>query len=153
MTDRREQILQRLLAILVEVAPTNYVVARDRGELPPEKRPGITLLDANETAQLIHKQARGRFNAPPTKMEMTPQITLAMDTREPRNVNIGEDMNTQRVAILKAIFKDTQLADLMGSNGDMRLVGCTTDMIDGGTKEGQLVIQVGITYWLLPAEL
>ena len=94
-TDRRELVLVRLLAILANVPPIQVVV-RNRGELPADKRPAIVLLDADEVARLQASQSRGRLIAAPCLVDMTPEIYVVMDAREPPNELIGTDMNTMR---------------------------------------------------------
>lgn len=152
MTDRRELILVRLAAIL-ETVPTIVVVVRNRGELPADQRPAIALLDADETARPGVPQSRGRLTAVPCLVDMVPEIYVVMDPREPPNEAIGKDMNTLRVAIVKAIMFDAELAAILGGNGDIRFIGCQTDMASGRTMEGQMHIRMAFTYVLKPSEL
>ncbi len=152
MTDRRELILTRLIGILTAI-PTVQVVVRNRGELPADKRPAIALLDADESARANVAQQRGRIAAAPCLVDMTPEIYVVMDLREQPNEGIGEDMNAMRVAIIKSIMADAQLADILGGNGDIKFIGCQTDMASGRTMEGQMHIRITFTYVLKPSEL
>jgi hypothetical protein len=152
MTDRRELVLQRLLAILATLQTVQHVV-RNRGELPPGKRPAIVLLDADEVARAFVPQQRGRLIAYPSLVDMTPEIYVVMDLREPDNTLIGEDMDALRIAIIKAITADQELHGILSANGDIRYVGCETDMASGRTMEGQLHIKMTFTYPLIPSEL
>lgn len=150
-TDRREMVLVRLLAILA--VPPIQVVVRNRGELPADKRPAIVLLDADETARLQVSQSRGRLIAAPCLVDMTPEIYVVMDAREPPNDLIGTDMNKLRVDIVHAIYNDATLKTILSSNGDIRYAGTATDMASGRSMEGQMHIRMTFTYPLLPNEL
>lgn len=152
MTDRREQILARLLVVLETVSGVRVAV-RNRGELPPNKRPAVILLDADEIAREAPPQQRGRLTMAPNLVDMSPEIYVVMDQREPQNASIGEDMNTLRIAIMKAIMSDDQLAAILGSNGDIQYNGCETDMASGRSLEGQMHIRMTFTYVLRPSEL
>jgi hypothetical protein len=152
MTDRRELILQRLLVILSNT-PTVQIVMRNRGELPPDKRPAIIMLDADEVTKLSHREQTGQLKSGPHLVDMTPEIYVVMDAREPENKLIGEDMNAMRVTIVKAIFGDPELPKIIGSYGQVRYAGCQTDMASGRSMEGQMNIQMTFTYALQPHEL
>lgn len=151
-TDRRELVLARLIAILTAI-PNVQAVVRNRGELPADKRPAIALLDADEVARPGVPQQRGRLIAAPNIVDMTPEIYVVMDPREPPNEKIGEDMNAMRVTIVKAIRFDQQLATILGGNGDIRYLGTQTDMASGRSMEGQMSIRMTFTYPLIPSEL
>jgi hypothetical protein len=152
MTDRREQVLAALFLVLQSVAGVKVVV-RNRGELPAAIRPAVVLLDGNETARDSPPQERGRLTAAPNLVDMSPEIYVVMDQREPKNDRIGEDMNAMRMAILKAIMTDEPLIAVLGSNGDIKYLGCDTDMASGRSMEGQLFLRFTFTYVLKPSEL
>jgi len=150
--DRREQVLVRLKTIL-EAVPGIQVVVRNRGELPADKRPAIVLLDADEVARLNVPQSRGRLIAAPCLVDMTPEIFVVMDAREPPNDLIGTDMNTMRVTIVHAVYSDQELKTILSANGDIRYAGTVTDMASGRSMEGQMHIRMTFTYPLIPSEL
>jgi hypothetical protein len=152
MTDRREEVLSRLLDILKSVSGVQVAV-RNRGELPADKRPAIVLLDGDEVARGAVQQTRGRLTLAPNLIDLSPEIYVLMDAREPHNERIGEDMNAMRVLILTSIMKDTPLADVLGSNGDIQYNGCETDMASGRSMAGQMNIRMMFTYALRPSEL
>ena len=153
MTDRRELILARLFAIL-QTIPSVQAVVRNRGELPDDKRPGIILFDAGEVARLQPpQQARGRLIRAATFVDMTPQIFVVMDQREPPNKNLGQDMNALRITIVRTIIYDPELETIIGGNGDIRYAGTTTDLTGDGSAEGQMNIRLTFTYVLKPSEL
>ena len=77
-----------------------------------------------------------------------------MDQREPPNDKIGEDMNALRAHDHRARSSTTKSwRHILGSNGDIRYVGTTTDMASGRTMEGQMNIRLTFTYPLKPSEL
>jgi hypothetical protein len=152
MTDRREQVLSALFTLLKAVNNVQAVV-RNRGELPAATRPAVVLLDGDETARDGVPQERGRLTAAPNLVDMSPEIYVVMDQREPKNERIGEDMNAMRMAILKAIMTDAPLIAILGSNGDIKYSGCATDMASGRSMEGQLSLNFTFTYVLKPSEL
>jgi hypothetical protein len=155
MTDRREIILARLAEILAAVPPVQAVVRnvelkvfRNRGDLYTVKRPAILLLDADDVVQLTPSNHRA-----PALVDMTPEIYVLMDLREPPNENIGPDMNALRTAIVRAIFYDQSLVTILGGNGRIRYVGTTTDMASGRAMQGEMSIRLTFTYVLRPSEL
>jgi len=152
MTDRREQVLSALFTVLQSVSGVKVAV-RNRGELPPAIRPAVVLLDGDETARDGVPQERGRLTAAPNLVDMSPEIYVVMDQREPKNEHIGEDMNAMRMAILKAITTAAPLIAILGSNGDIKYGGCATDMASGRSMEGQLSLRFTFTYVLKPSEL
>lgn len=152
MTDRREQVLAALFVILSAVTGVKVVV-RNRGELPAAVRPAVVLLDGDESARDSVTNERGRLTAAPNLVDMSPEIYVVMDQREPKNERIGEDMNAMRMAILKAVMTDAPLIAILGSNGDIKYHGCDTDMASGRSMEGQLSLRFTFTYVLKPSEL
>jgi hypothetical protein len=152
MTDRREQTLARLTVIMAEI-PSIQAAVRNRGELPANKRPAIVVLDGDEVARESVAQQRGRLTLAPHLVDLTPEIFIVMDQREPHNVGIGEDLNALRIAVLKAIIADQELVGILGANGDIRYNGCNTDMATGRAMEGQMQLSITFTYALRPSEL
>jgi hypothetical protein len=152
MTDRRELILLRVLAILQGLSGI-AVAVRNRGELPTDMRPAAVLLDADEVARPSLPQQRGRLTLPPQFVDMSPEIYVVMDQREPKNERIGEDMNALRVAIVKAVMGDPDIHQLVGANGDIRYDGVATDMASGRSMEGQMRIRMTFTYVLVHSQL
>lgn len=149
--DRREQILSRLFDVLKTV-PGPVVHVRNRGDLPPDMRPGLTMLDADEQAS---EKAfnRGRIAAAPNLVVMTPEIYVTLKSQKPSNATTGQDLNTLRAAILKAVLLDRGLQDLVGTNGEIRYDGCITDLARGRDMIGEIGISVSFVYPLNPDEL
>lgn len=61
--------------------------------------------------------------------------------------------NALRVAILKAVLKDTTLQMLVGTNGEVFYSGCMTDLARGRTMDGEMGLMLHITCVFKPTEL
>lgn len=157
MTDRREEILSRLLVILTAVPPQVgspvHTVFRNRGELPDDKRPSIVLLDGGETIKTPYGN-KGRVLMSPAVMTLRPQIFLLLQPRKTiDNAGVGAELNLFRKAIIKAIANDQDLTHLCGSNGGIQLDSCETDMQTGSTLTGEMRFDFSIDYMLDPYNL
>lgn len=161
--DRRELIISRLSAILGGLTITlsngtipagNFV--HNRNELPAGLVPGIILLDADEVhdpSKMPPAQGRQLNKMQIQLMKMTPEIYIVLDVRKPTNTDVGEDLNTARLAILGAIITDEQLQAIIGSNGMMTYDGCVTDLARNRKMEGQMGLSFTFGYPLLPSEV
>lgn len=164
--DRRELVLARLLEILsgltipllgdpnglgaVSIVPGNIV--HNRNELPKELVPGLILLDGDETNdRSVRRQPRGQTEkrVPSQIMRMTPEIYIVLDVRSASNTNVGEDLNTARLAILKVVLGDSTLQDIVGNNGDICLDGVVTDLARNRTMKGQMGLAICFSYPLM----
>jgi hypothetical protein len=85
-------------------------------------------------------------------MRMTPEIYVVLDVRGITNPNVGEDLNTARLAILAAVLPDRQLQQIVGPNGGIVYDGCITDLARNRTMKGQLGISLSFTYPLKRTE-
>lgn len=155
--DRRELILARLFAILTTLAGSNGIktICRNRGLLPEELRPAITLLDGDESMQspqIVDGRGGRGLSAQPGKLVMRPEIFVVLDTRLPKNEGIGEDLNAWRIRILKAMSADTEINTLLTTNGSLLYEGCLTDLATGRSMEGQLQMQFALSYPLKESE-
>ena len=160
--DRRTDILAQVETLLTGLTITlsdgiipakNFV--HNRNELPQELVPGIILLDADEVSDPRGIQAPpGRGGPPGAKlMRMTPEIYVVLDVRKPNNVNVGEDLNKARLAVLGVILNDTTLQQIVGSNGQISYDGSVTDLARNRTMQGQLGVSITFVYPLIPGEL
>jgi hypothetical protein len=165
--DRRQLVLNRLYVLLggltiplaggptgpLEIPPGHIV--QNRNELPKELVPGIILLDADEIkdprAQL-RERGLAETRVPSNIMKMTPEIYVVLDTRGITNKNVGQDLNTARLAILAAVLPDTQLQNIVGANGNIVYDGCVTDLARNRTMKGQLGVSITFTYPLIQNE-
>lgn len=149
MRDRRQQILNRLAAVLSPLVPSGNFFT-NRGDLPNTLRPAITVLDMDETASLDGRQNTGPS---PNIMHMTPQIVVSLDTNAPDNPLVGPRLNTFRLQILTAVLFDSQLAEICSANGRMDYRGCETDLALGRDQLGQMSIVITFVYPFRPSEL
>jgi hypothetical protein len=117
MADQREEILEAIKTICLAVKTANTSIksaVRNRALLTNEKRPGVILLDGDESrigANVNNGRAMG-FR--PVLTEMKPELYILLDERRIENSNIGEDLNALRVALSVAITTDANLAALLG---------------------------------------
>jgi hypothetical protein len=157
MFDKREVILQRMLAILTTIAGPPVVdgqlcVFRNRGEIPVEKMPALILLDGREAIKLS-ASGKGGILAP-TTFTLQPQVFVVLKpTAENDNDGIGESLSDYRMRILKAFSIDDNLFALLGTNGELQYLGHETDMQTGSTMLGQMQMQFALTYVLNPTDL
>lgn len=146
--DRREQILARLFEVLKTIDGLK-TICRNRGLLPEELRPAITILDGDETvtSTQINDGRGGRgLSAQPAMIIMRPEIFVILNQRLPKNELIGEDLNAWRIRILTVVAADTQINTLLTNNGSLTYEGCLTDLATGRSMEGQLQMQFALTY-------
>jgi hypothetical protein len=154
--DRRERILTRVWDLLKTI-PGMATHVRNRGELPEELRPALVLLDADESVELTHTQARGQLRTPPMIVVMRPQIFITLKDREPKNEGIGEELNRVRRLVLPILLPtltgDDTLKTLVGANGFIRYEGLLTDMATGRSMRGELQFLFAFGYVLRLDEL
>jgi hypothetical protein len=156
--DRRELILERLMAVLVGInwsisTGKQLKIFRNRGELTGQQRPAVILYDADESADPREK-ARGRPAYAPNLIYLQPQIYVALDTRVPPNLNVGEDLSSCRKSIAGSVLNDAELTALVEfPTGEIRYSGCMTDLKKGDDMEGQMNVAITFTYPLKPDEL
>jgi hypothetical protein len=155
--DKREAILQRMLAILTTITGPAVVdgtvsIFRNRGEVPVEKLPALVLLDGKETIRLS-TSGKGGILAP-TVFTLEPQVFVVLKPREDvNNDGIGEELSDYRIKLLKAFTSDDSLLAMLGSNGEINYLGSETDMQTGSTMLGQMQMLFTLTYVLNPSDL
>jgi hypothetical protein len=149
--DKRESILARLEIVLAAIAGISSF-ARNRALRDNDARPGIVLLDGDESERppRVGRNVAGRQAMLPVMMAMKPQVFVLMDTRLPQNVDIGPDLNAFRTAIIDAIANDATLLTLVGTNGDIVYNGCETDLKSGSPLDGQARLDFTLAYFLDP---
>jgi hypothetical protein len=152
MTDRREQILVRLLEVLATVEGI-LAAYRDRGEFPDARLPAAVLLDGKESMR-TSTAGRGHRELPPSVFILLPQIYVILRPRKNiTNDGVGEELSSYRVKVLKAILQDEPLRGLLGANGEIEFRGSETDMQSGSTLTGQLRLDLAFYYPFIPNEL
>lgn len=147
MTDKREQILVRLLEIASTIQGVTTAV-RNKDEITDKMRPAIIILDADENA--ADSDPNGRSARSPRFVTMTPEVYIILGAKPE---NVGTEINVLRARWLKAVLSDTSLSAIVGSNGDVRYEGCATSLARGRNMEGELGVSISFTYVLRPDDL
>jgi hypothetical protein len=149
MTDRREAVLVRLLDI-ARTIPGIVAAFRNTDEISDRQRPCILILDADEAADDADPSGLPRRPHAPRRVGMTPELYVMLGAKPE---HIGTELNIFRAAIIKAVLTDTTLADLVGTNGDVRYEGCATALARSRMMEGEMGLSFTFTYVLRPDEL
>ncbi len=147
MTDKREDILNRLLEIASEV---EGAVSAERNNLNPSDRklPAIIVLEGDEEPSPAVDVARHRPANVPVPVVMIPQLCILVGDED-----IGTTLNTLRVRLIKAIATDATLIAMLGANGAIAYRGLQSDLGLGRTNLGRCALQFAITYMLVPNKL
>lgn len=148
MTDRRELILVRLLALGATVADRT---ARNEPNLTGKTGTAIVLWDGRE---LTPEEDVPRRSLTPTIVRMLPEFHIL---REQPAADIGTGLNTVRLSLIKTVLTDAAqggtLYTYLTANGGARYDALDPDIVAGRSAEGSHVIRFAIHYPLIPAEL
>jgi hypothetical protein len=147
MTDRREMILTRLLAVAMS-CPGITAAFRNKDEISEKQRPAIVILDADEVADDADPTLRPVRS--PRRIGMTPEIYILLGGKPE---DIGPAINALRASFVKALLTDQDLQALVGTSGDIRYEGCATGLARGRNMEGEMGVSFTFTYVLRPDEL
>lgn len=146
--DRREAILARLVVVAATVPGVKKVVRNQKG-LSDDQMPGIAIYDADEEAD-EDEGGRGRPPHSPNIVTMTPEIFLLL-AGLPENV--GTLINNFRAAFLSKVLLDSELRNLVGTNGEIRYRGCATGLTQGRQMSGEMGVNISFSYPFNPANL
>ena len=149
MTDKREAILVRLVEI-AKSAPGVVATFRNKDEISDRQRPCIVILDADEAADDGDPSGMARRPNAPRRVAMTPELYIMLGAKPE---HIGTELNVFRAAIIKVVLTDAILAELVGTNGDVRYEGCATALARGRMMEGEMGLSFTFTYLLRPDAL
>jgi hypothetical protein len=149
MTDKREEVLARLVEIAAAVDGVTTVVRN--GPAPDEtKCPVIQILDADESAEESDPVGVARGSSARRRVGMTPEIYIILgDLPE----NVGPALNALRAKLVKAILTDAELGTILGTNGAIRYEGCATGLSRARQMEGSMGVSFTFLYILNPAAL
>lgn len=159
-SDRREDILAYLQALLKTV-PGIKDCYRDRDGLPDKTNlPAIFLLDGKETL-VTNIDTRAIVQMPAAVYRLEPQIFVQLVPRDDdTNLTIGSvaapvgpELSAYRVAIIKLLNKDANLSAMLGANGQVRYLGSETDMQASAPLVGQLRLDFQFNYAVDPNKL
>lgn len=148
--NRREEVLDRLFAIMSNPDLGFVTHYRNRAMLENDKHPSVILLDGDEERTSASRPGRaGVFAAAIVKMR--PQIFILLKNQKPKLPELlGPSLNEFRGKLLRAIAADAQLSALIGPNGSIEYDGAETDLKTGAALEGQMQISLSITVPLNP---
>jgi hypothetical protein len=149
MTDKRELILARLLGIS-QGLPGITAAFRNKDEISDRQRPCMVILDADEAADDGDPSGLARRPNAPRRVGMTPEIYLMLGAKPE---DVGTAINRLRASFVKAVLMDSELATIVGSNGDIRYEGCATGLARGRTMEAEMGLSFTFSYILRPDEL
>lgn len=146
MTDRRENILARLKAVVGGVAGITKC-ERNLDEIPENIRPAAVIFDGGEEAAESDPR---RPSSRPRIISMTPQILILIgdDARD-----LGTTMNDMRAKVIAAINNDTTLAGHTLLDESVRYLGFETNLEPGRTGEGWGILSYEFIYLLKTSEL
>lgn len=146
MTDKREQILDRLVAVLEDVDGVGEV-ERNIDIADEVTSPTIVVYDGDEEAEELGLgQAARRAH----RVTMTPEVWVALGAHAE---SVGTDLNTMRARIIKAVVEDTQLATICGPNGNLRYRGLNSALHRARSVIGVQLLTFSFTYVLKASEL
>lgn len=162
MTDTREAILEQMEALLASISGI-VSVWRDRGEIPDDsKLPAIILLDGRERSAMDTRSIKTVRDAPKI-VELHPQVIMIpypRDSKTNLTVNempapLGPEMSSWLYKIRSAVINDPTLITIIGGDrgtGQIIYEGSTTDMEQGGSMTGGMLIEFCIRYVLFPPQ-
>lgn len=149
--DKREQILERLVAI-AEGLPGVATVLRNVPKLDDTKRPAVVILDADEAVELGPEGPR-RSPGGSILVAMTPQVFIHATGTSAEDESAGPVVNQWRAAWLKAVLLDPDLRTLVGPNGSVRYTGAATGFGWGRELRGEIGIEIAFVYQLNLSDL
>jgi hypothetical protein len=156
MLDKREAILERMLALLqtVNTVTPPFSVFRNRAEIPIEKLPALVLLDGREDLKFPQMPHTRGGAIVPSVFDLKPQVFIVLKPRDDiNNVGVGEELSATRMQVLKAFIQDDELRGMLGSNGEINYLGHETDLQTGSTVLGQMQLNFQLSYVFDPNDL
>jgi hypothetical protein len=146
VTDVREDILVRLLAVLTGV-PNIRSAQRNNVDIPEDQLPGIIVFDGDEETNGAEDRS-ARLTSRPYVARMMPEIVVAELHNE-----VGSELSTLRREIIRRVLNDTVLIEQVGGNGTIRYLGCQTDVGWMRSLHGAMNVQFMFQYSLKIEEL
>lgn len=146
-TDRREQILARLLLIAKTVQGIDNVY-RNQSDISESVRPASRIFDGGETIsdRLLQPQPSRSGGL----IVMQPVVTIELGGKPDE---IGTALNALRLKMVKAVLTDAPLAAIVGANGRINYTGCETNLVPSGTGGIDMLLNFAIAYPLIVREL
>ena len=160
--DAREAIIQLIMSSLQGI-PGLVNVWRDRGlgepydvetELPVV--PAAIFLDGKERSTQPSTVGHGLRPGPlpPVPMIFEPQIYIILLPRTTiANEGVAAELANWRMLVLKAMLRNPDLMNLLGTEGDIHWTGLATDMQSGSLCRGEIRFDFAIKYVFNPDDL
>ncbi|MBB2698959.1 UNVERIFIED_ORG: hypothetical protein GGI66_003636 [Rhizobium esperanzae] len=147
MADPREQILQRLVAVLGSVEGVRKV---KRNELDQNETtlPLAVILDGDETA--ADSDPVSRPPTAPRLMTMTPEIYVVVANKA---AQVGTDVNAMRARVINAIASDAEIIALTKDREGGRYEGAASGLSRGRSMMGEVGLSFSFRYVLRPGSI
>lgn len=148
-TDRREQILARLVVIVKTVSGIENVY-RNQGDISDSVRPASRIFDGGETISDRLLQPQHQPSRAGGIITMQPVITIELGGKPEE---VGTALNALRLKLIKTVLTDAQLVAIAGNNGRINYTGCETNLVPLGTGGIDMLLNFAIAYPLIVREL
>jgi hypothetical protein len=148
MTDARESILQRIVAIAACIEGVR-AVSRNVPSIGDDEGvaiPAVVILEGDEEAAETDPVNRG--SPAPRIIRMYPQIVLYAGDKL---ADIGITLNTLRSRLINAILIDAELIALTMNHRGARYVAMESDLAFGRQMMGRMALRFEIPYRMLPS--
>lgn len=147
MSDVREAIMARLLVLASEVENVANAYRNIRA-VSDDKLPALIVLEGDEEAD--ENDPPRRVPQATRRVHMRPQIVIASGAP---SEELGTDLNTLRIATIKAVLSDDTLRELTLDETGVRYEGMDGELMFGRTMIGNIALRFRLTYALKPHEL
>lgn len=148
--DKRELILVRLLAIMALTSADRTF----RNEDDISARQDVTTIlfdgDENITENPIPRSGRGDPRVSTDFMILSPSIEILINAS---TAAIGTILNGYRKQIIPNLINDSELISLVGPNGTIRYIGCTSETQAGENRAGRMTLRFDLVYVFKVSEL
>lgn len=144
MSDKREQILDRLLAV-ANVAGVQTAL-RNVTEFDDTQLPAVAVLEGDEEVD-EGDIGRGRPSNRVLIVTALPQVYIRADS-----ASVGTTLNTLRRSIVKAVLADSELRSLSLNDRGVRYNGLQSTLHVARTMVGATALVFAITYAFNPFE-
>lgn len=149
MTDKREQILARLV-LIADGVPGVAEAGRNQTDLTDRQLPAVMVLEGDEQPSPAVVEGRNLPPTAPIRMVMTPELCIIGGDKPS---DLGTVLNTLRAGLIKAVTTDSALIAILGANGAIAYRGLVSDLALGRSMMGRMALRFDITYVVKPTDL
>ena len=147
LKNRRELILRRLVEIASSLQGVESVW-RNSDTIPKDARPAILINDGDEFSSEADRAAQLQKSGIFITV-MAPEITIFSTGA---TVEMERPLSDISVALVSAIWGDSTINSLTGTNGSFRYNGCATMDSFGQRLEGEMKVNLEFTYPFMVGE-